>query len=51
MSSVLLAQRATEVVWEFKITIEKNCNNPAYQIFFLGGGVGGLVKMTLTSAW
>ena len=50
VSSVLLAQRASEVVWEFKITIEKNCNNPAYQIF-LGGGSGGLVKMTLASAW
>ena len=38
VSSVLLAQRASEVVWEFKITIEKNCNNPAYPIFFGGGG-------------
>ena len=37
VSSVLLAQRASEVVWEFKITIEKNCNNPAYQIFFSVG--------------
>ena len=50
VSSVLLAQRASEVVWEFKITIEKNCNNPAYQILF-GGGEWGLVKMTLASAW
>ena len=40
MSSVLLAKRASEVVWEFKITIEKNCNNPGYQIFFGGGGGG-----------
>ena len=40
VSSVLLAQRASEVGWEFKITIEKNCNNPAYQIF-LGGGEWG----------
>ena len=40
VSSVLLAQRASEVVGEFKITIEKNCNNPAYQIF-LGGGEWG----------
>ena len=40
VSSVLLAQRASEVVWEFKITIEKNCNNPAYQILFGGGEWG-----------
>ena len=41
VSSVLLAQRASEVVWEFKITIEKNCNNPAYQILFGGGEYSG----------
>ena len=49
VSSVFLAQSASEVVWEFKITIEKNCNNPAYQIFFRWGR--GLVEMTLASVW